>query len=142
MSRQYRDILTGLFERLIRKPRLPDLKCMPLGWIDLLVDINHIERLVHPQLMNVLPNENSPVLCWVWIFADILCDHLPQTRFLGEPFAAHPGNRMPAYLNSAKVCIDTSLAKGYDVGFCAESEGVLECKFAFEQFVFAQYFAL
>ena len=41
-------ILTGLSQRLVRKPRLPDLECMPLLPVKHLVDVYHVQIFVHP----------------------------------------------------------------------------------------------
>ena len=49
---------------------------------------------------------------------------------------------MPAYLDRAEFRIDTRFACGYNIWFGAESEGVLQCEFALEQFILALFLAL
>ena len=87
--------------------------------------------------MNVLPNENGPMLGRIRISADVLGDHLPYPRFISQPFPAHACDRMPAYLDNAKVSIHPGLAGRYHVWFRAEPEGMLECELSFDQPVFA-----
>jgi hypothetical protein len=142
MAGQHGHKLTGLSERLVRKPRLSNLKRMPVRPIKLLINVNHVKLLVHPKLVNVLPNENGPMLGRIRISADVLGDHLPYPRFISQPFPAHACDRMPAYLDNAKVSIHPGLAGRYHVWFRAEPEGMLECELSFDQPVFALFHGL
>ena len=63
-------------ERLIGKSRLPHDECVPFLPHYLLIDVDNIQMLVHPQLMAVVANEHSPMLRRIWVFANLLGDQL------------------------------------------------------------------
>jgi len=105
---------------------------MPLLPLALLIDIDDIQLLIHPQLMHKISDQHGPVLRRVRILADFLGDHFPESRFFGEPFPAHAGDGVPANLHRAERAVDARFARGYYIWFGAEAEGVFEGEFAFE----------
>ena len=119
---------------------------MPFRSVKLLVNINNIQLLIHPQLMHVIAYKHSPVLRRIRILADFFGDHFAEAGFLGEPFPAHAGDGVPADLHRPEVGVHQGLAWGDLVGFGAEAEGVLEGELAFEEtlktlfFTFVQFF--
>jgi hypothetical protein len=40
------------------------------------IDVDDIEVLVHPQLMRIITHQHSPMLRWIRIFVDLVCNHL------------------------------------------------------------------
>lgn len=67
---------------------------------------------------------------------DLLRDHLPEPRLLGEPFTRESGNRVPTNLNGSRLSGNVDLARRYNVWLVAQSEGLLELKFSLQEFLF------
>lgn len=60
--------------------------------------------------MRIVANENSPVLRWIWVLADLLCDHLSQGSVLGEPLAGGTTDRVPTDLDRSGSSLENGLA--------------------------------
>ena len=134
-------VLTCLSERLIRKPRLSHFESPPFRPVKMLIDVDNIQLLVHPQLMHIVPHQHSPMLRRIRIFAYLLRDHLAQPGLLCQPFPAHASNWVPANFDGAELGIDAWLAPWDAVGSLAEAEGVFEGEFAFDESFDALHFA-
>lgn len=129
-------ILTSLPERLVVEPRLANLIRVPVIPDELLVDVDDVQMLIHPQFMHITAHQHGPVLGWVRALMDLLGDHLTQPGLLGEPLASRPRDRMPAQLHGAGLAADVDLAGGHDVGPLAEPQLMLDSELCLEHVVF------
>lgn len=134
--------LTGLPNSLIIKPRLAHRKGMPVRPVDLLIRVDHIQVLIHPQLVTILAHEHGPMLRRVRVPVDLFRDHLAQTSLLSEPLARQPGNRMPSYLNDAQRTVGQGLIGRYDIWLVAQPERDFKLLSALNKRLFAFYHSL
>ena len=148
---------TGLTKCLVIESGLADLKCVPLLFLDLFVDVDNIQVLIlqslvsgiqitvrrsqltpyHPELVTVLADQHGPVLRRIRVLADPFGDLLAQARLLGEPFAGEAGDGVPSDLHCAIFPVDVRHAGRYDIRLMPEPKRMLEHQLALEQLVFA-----
>lgn len=83
--------------------------------------------------MRIVANENCPMLCGIWIFVDLLGDHLPKSSLFSEPLASKATDWMPANLDRPKRSIDDWLCYGDRIGLAAKTYSMLQRYFTFVQ---------
>jgi hypothetical protein len=83
--------------------------------------------------MTVFTHKHGPMLRWVRVLVDFFCDHFANHSLLGEPFPGRACHWMPANLNGAVLAIDIGLAWRYDIGFTAESNGMLQFELSLQK---------
>lgn len=73
--------------------------------------------------MSVLANKHSPVLGRIWIFVDLLRDHLTQACLFGKPFASQASNRMPANLDRSSLAVKNRFCDRHCIWCVSEPSG-------------------
>lgn len=115
---------------------------MPFFLVDLLIDIDDIEILVHPEFVHVIADKHGPMLGWIRITVNLLGDHFTQSSLLGEPFASQSTDGMPANLDPAQIAVDVGFARWDDVWLLSQADGVLQHRFGLNKLVMASVQAL
>lgn len=141
------DHLGRLPQRLVVEARLAHLEGVPgavgaVGGVDVLVGVDDVEVLVHPQLVRVVADQHGPVLRRVRVRPDLLRDHLAQARLLGEPLAREPSDRVPADLDLAVRAVGYGLLGRHGIWSVAQAQALLQRQFALQEALDGTFFGL
>lgn len=79
--------------------------------------------------MSKVADEDGPVLRWVGILLDPLCNHLAQCRVFGKPFASDTADGVPSDLDGPWALFKPGFRQRDHVWRLAEANSMLECQF-------------
>jgi hypothetical protein len=122
-------LITGSHECIIIETCLSHWKRIPFFWVDFPIDIDDIEILVHPELVSIVANKNSPVLSGIRISVDLLGDHLAQSSLFSKPLASKATDRMPTHSHWPGWVVGLGRGDGNHAFLSTEAEGMFERKF-------------
>ena len=93
----------------------------------------HAKLAYHPQLVDIVSNNDTPMLRRIRVLANLLRNRLADNRLLSEPLSTCATYRMPTKLDHTLVAINVRFARRHLIWLVTKSDGMLEIAGRFDR---------